>query len=458
MSKVVVIGAGPGGIAAAIRAAQLGAEVILVEAAEVGGVCMNRGCIPLRVLGAAAGSASAAERWLEIGLKEARAELDLKRLQDRLHKTVTYMRMGSESLLQSHGVRIIKGRARLNGPASVQAGDETISADKIILATGAGWQRPPIPGADLKGVITSDDFFRDLAIPKRLLVLGGPLWSVEVAAFCSRFGSEVTLAVPGPWLPQLDRQISSRLKAILKKDSITVLSPAEAVRIIRKSPGLETSISIKGNAKAVASDLVLTTQRAPRLEGLGLDAAGIRTSEGAVAVDRKLCTSNPRVYALGDLVGEPLLSHKASAQGIIAAENAMGQEKDFEDRAIPQVLYTCPEAASVGLTEKEAKGRGYEVVVGEIPYGVNGRAMAENSSEGFVKVVCGARYQEVLGVHLLGPHSSELITQAALAIQLEATAAELAQMIAPHPAFAESLADAARMVLGQALYVPKQSG
>jgi len=458
MKKILVLGGGPGGVAAAIRASQLGAEVTLVESTHVGGVCMNQGCIPLRVLGSTAEAAATINRAADLGLNAGQAELNIDQLKARLADAVNYMRMGTEGLLQSNRIRIVRGQGRLLPSGEVKVGKESLSAEAVILATGAGWKRPDIPGADLKEVVTSDELLADLKIPKRLVVLGGWPWSIELAAFYHRFGAQVTLAAPGGFLPEVDRQISNRLRSLLKGEGLGLLVQAELTGIKKVKTGLEVSLTLKGKEERIVTDKVLITERVPRLKGLGLKEAGVKVAGGAVKVSSQLQTDNPRVFALGDLIGEPLLSQKASAQGVVAAENALGAKKAFDSSAIPRVLYTIPEVAAVGLTEKEAKAQGHEVVVGEIPYGVNARAMAELSADGFVKIICGARYGEVLGVHVLGPQSAELITQAALAIQLEATARELAQVVAPHPSFAEALVDAARMALGQALYVPKQSG
>ncbi len=457
MTKVVVLGAGPGGVAAAIRAAQLGAEVKIVEAGRVGGMCMNRGCVPLRVLGSAAEAAGLIDRAAEFGLKANRAEFDWARLKARVADTVAYVRLGTEALLRSHGVEIISGRGRLVAAGGVEVEGQILAAEAVILAVGAAWRRPEIPGAELKEVITSEEIIQELNLPRRLLVLGGRPWAVELAALCQRFGSQVTLAVPDRFLPEVDRQISSRLRSVLKNQGLTVLTPAEATKMNKRSGEVEVKLKVKGQDEIVVVDKVLVTARSPRSEGLGLEAAGVRVAQGAVVVDEHLRTSHPRIWAVGDLIGEPLLSHKASAQGVIAAENALGAGQVFDPSAVPIVLYTQPEAAAVGLSEKEAKARGLEVVTGEMPYGVNARALAELTPDGFVKVVCGAEGLEVLGVHVLGPQSAELITQAVLALKLEATADELAELIAPHPSFAEALVDAARMVRGGALYVPKQS-
>ncbi len=451
---LVIIGAGPGGVAAALRAAQLGAKVTIIEPGQVGGVCTSRGCIPLRVLGSAADLARSMAQAKTLGLAEATPEPDPDRLASRVKETTDYIRLGTEALLGAKGVELIRDRAALAGPDKVRVGDRTIQARAVILAAGAKWARPSFAGADLPGVVTSDQLLARLNNPGRLVVLGDQPWAVEMAGFYSSMGAGVTLAAPQGLLPQADRQIAGRLRKALKAQGIDVLQQARPLAVSQSKTGLKVQLTVKDESQILEADQVLVTDRVPSWEGLGLRSAGVEISQGRVTVDDRLRSSNPNVFALGDLLGEPMLSHKASAQGVIAAENALGRDSVYEPQALSTVLFSQPEAAWVGLSEKQAKAQGLEVVVGEMPYGVNARAAAEMNTAGFVKIVCGARYREVLGVHILGPHASELITQAVLAIQLEATADELSRVPAPHPAYAEALVDAARMVLDGALYVP----
>ena len=451
---LVIIGAGPGGVAAALRAAQLGARVIVIEAGQVGGVCTSRGCIPLRVLGSASDLARDMARAKTLGLGQAAPELNPEALTSRVKETTNYIRMGTEALLGAKGVELIRDRAALAGPDLVKVGDKTIQARAVILAAGAKWAKPSFAGADLDKVVTSDQLLTQPNNPGRLVVLGDQPWALELAGFHCSLGAKVTLAAPDKLLPQADRQIAGRLRKALKEQEIEVLQQANPLAVAKAKTGLRVSLEVKGETQTLEADQVLVTDRVPSWEGLGLRSAGIEVSHGRVQVDDRLRTSNPSVFALGDLIGEPMLSHKASAQGVIAAENALGRDSVYEPHALPTVLFSQPETAWVGLSEKQAKDQGHEVVVGEMPYGVNARAAAEMNTAGFVKIVCGARYHEVLGVHILGPHASELITQAVLAIQLEATADELSRVPAPHPAYAEALVDAARMVLDGALYVP----
>jgi len=444
--RVVVLGGGPGGVAAAIRAAQLGASATLVEPERIGGVCLNRGCLPLRVMGSALEGAGEAARPDPAGLRKKVAE------------TVDYVRLGTEALLTANRVRVVQGRGRLEGGGSVRVGREQIPADLVVLATGAGWQRPGLPGEELPGVVNPDQLLEERERPESILILGGSPWAVELAWIFHRLGSKVGLVVEGPFLPEIDRQVANRLKNIFNRAGLKTLDKAKPERITASKEGLSLRVEIKGKPETLTAARIVPTHRIPGLEGLGLSSAGVETRAGAVRVDQGFRTTNPRVLAVGDLVGEPLLSHKASAQGEAAVEAGLGLRPRPDLPPVPRVLYTRPEAAGVGLTEKEARAGGEEVVCGEIPYGVNARAAAEGVAEGFVKIVCGARHKEVLGVHLLGPQSAELITQAALALKLEATAEELARLIVPHPSFAEALVDAARMVLGRAMYVPPQGG
>ncbi len=442
---LVVIGAGPGGVAAALRGVQLGARVILIEADKVGGVCTSRGCIPLRVLGSA----------LEAGQADVPAPEELG---SRIGQTADYIRMGTEAILGSKGVELIRGRASLAGLDLVRiktdSGEETLRAGAVILAAGAKWLRPRLPGADLEGVISGEELLLNPGDPGRVLVLGDEPWALELARNITRLGGEAALAAPGKLLSRADRQIVGRLKKALTEQGLKVFQQAAPLSVAKTGSGLEVALEVKGKPRTVPVDRVVLTERVPSWEGLGLRTAGVEVAGGMVRTDEHLRTSNPVVFAIGDLTGPPLLSSKASAQGVLAAENALGRSNPFEPWALPTVLFTEPEVAWVGLSEKRAREKGLEVVTGEIPYGVNARAAAEMNQAGFVKIVCGAVHKEVLGVHLLGPHSAELITQACLALQLEATAEELSRVMAPHPAYAEALSDAARMALDGALYVP----
>jgi len=452
--RIVIVGGGPGGVAAAIRSRQLGAEAVLVEPDHLGGVCMNSGCIPIRILGTcveAAWTAADAER---MGLRPMEFQMDPERLERRIEQTVQYMRMGTRSLLKARAVEVLSGKARLTGDGRVQVNGKALKADAVVLAMGADWARPGFPGADLPGVGPPEPHFDVVGPHRRILLAGGSDWTVELAAFYARFGRETALVEPEEFLPRFDRQISVRLRNELKKGGVDVLRHAAIEGVEKTSKGLRALLRVKGGEEKREFDRVIFTDRVPRTSGMGLEAAGVALAEGAVSVDETLRTSLPHVYAIGDVTGPPYSSHKASAQGELAAENALGARRSFAERVVPAVLYTRPEAAAVGLTEKGAKARHGKVLVGEVPYGFNARAMAEMKEGGVVRALFDEKYLQLLGVHVLGPHSAELITQAALALQLEATAQELVDVIAPHPTYAEALADAARMAMGRALYVP----
>jgi dihydrolipoamide dehydrogenase len=452
--KIVIMGGGPGGVAAAIRARQLGAEAALVELGDLGGVCMNAGCIPLRILGSCREAASAAEGAAPLGLQPSVLSLNVKGLEKRVQQTAEHMRLGTRSLLRAKGVEVLAGEARLLGPGRVRVERKTLTADAVILATGGGWSAPGFTGADLDGIRPPDLLSDVTDSGRRVLLTADSDWAVELAAFYARFGRTTILATPKEFMSRFDRAVRVRLGNALKKEGVEVLRRTEIHSVRKTDQGLEVSLRAKGRSEKRTVDRVLFTGRAPRIDGAGLKEAGVDLREGAVAVNDRLQTNLPGVYAIGDLTGPPCYSHKASCQGELAAENALGGKRSFEDRLLPSVLYSRPEAAAVGLTEKAAKAEHEEVIVGEVPYGFNPRAMAEMEESGVVRALFEGRHGQLLGVHVLGPHSAELITQAALALQLEATAEELADLIAPHPTFAESLVDAARMALGRAMYLP----
>lgn len=458
MKNIVVIGGGPGGVAAAIRAAQLGASVKMIEAGDVGGVCMNRGCIPLSVLGSAALACPDAARLTDLNLSGSGPVPDQATLLGRLRQTSGYIRMGTMGLLRSNGVEVISGCARLAVPGGVMVDDRSIEADAVILAGGAQWRSLDIPGADLPGVTTTDELFSLTELPPSVLVVGGPPWAVELAQMLTLLGVETTLAVTDSLIPEMDRQVGNRLKAALEKAGLKIVTKARLTAVEQREEDLCGLFDTKKGELDITARNVIRTQRLPRLQGLGLAGAGLNSDGSGLEVNEYLETGLKGVYAIGDLVSGRLSSHRASTMGLVAAANAMGERQVFDETAIPTAVFTRPGAASVGLTEKQARREGYEVLTGEVPYGVNARAIVEIASEGFAKVICDETDHRLLGVHLMGPHSAEIIGQACLALNLKARAEDLADVAAPHPAYSECLVEAARSALGRAVYLPVQSG
>ena len=454
-TDILIIGGGAGGVPAAIRARQLGAEVVLAEKDLIGGACMNRGCIPTKTLLETARMYRAASQAESFGLRIPTAEIDWAALMHKKTQTIEYLRLGTESVLKANGVKIVRGQAAFTGPDTVQVGERFISARSIILAVGAEYAAPNIDGIDSVGVMTPDDLLSMTEIPARTAVLGAGPVELELAQYLTFMGSSVTLLVEGRRIldqPEY-RELSGRLAKELKGQGLEVLTGVKVERIFPEGAGVGLDIQGKEGRRVLAVDRVLHADRVPALEGLGLEAAGLKASEGSLKVNDRLQTEVGHVYAIGDCSGGPFYSHRAAGMGIAAAQNAAGRETIYDETALIRGVATSPEAAAVGLTEKQARQAGFEVFVGVIPYAVNAMGMIRLDTRGMVKVVAEQRYGQVLGVHIIGPGATEMIGEGALAVEMEASLDELIAGLRYHPSFSESQADAARESLGRGIYV-----
>jgi dihydrolipoamide dehydrogenase len=455
MYDVVVIGGGPGGYAAAIRASQLGGSVALVEATEIGGTCVNRGCIPTKVWQHSAQLLYNIRKGHAFGLKVAVEELDFKTIVDRKNGVAGDIRMGMEGLLANYNVEIIRGHAVLKNDREVSADSNILETKKIIIATGSSLDMPAIPG--LEEVAMTTDQFMDLEkIPTRVLVWGTLPMAVEIANTLSVFGSKVALVTEhSRILPQEDHDTSQRIAQSLREQGVELLLKY-TLESIRKSENRFEAVLSGRDEKIVEVEKVLVSQRKPNIAQTGLEQVGVKLNEdGSIAVNDKLETSVPGIYAVGDATGGWMLSHAASSMAVTAAENAMDQAKSFPFHLIPRGIWTIPQVGAVGLSEEEAEKKVKDVDVGGFPYAINGVAMACDEMAGAVKVVFEPRYGEILGVHIVGVNATELVGEAVLAMQLECTVKEFAQSIRVHPTFSESVVDAGRDALNWALYLPK---
>jgi dihydrolipoamide dehydrogenase len=438
--ELIVIGGGPGGVAAAIRGVQLGAKAALVESTHWGGFCLNRACVPTKLFTATVDRIKTIQTAAKMGFSKAEAAVDPAAIFKMKDELVGYFSMGTEGLVKAKGVTPIKGKGRLAGPGRVAVGEKVYQAKAVIVAVGAQWVRPSFPGADLEGVVNSS------------LVLGAGPWAMELAQFLSACGSQVVVAARERGiLPDFDPEIGQRLRGALKNDPLTILNSCQVVSIAKDKDGLSAVLSVKGKEETRRFDRVIYFDREPVLSELGLDTVGLKD----LAVDEHLATQVPGIWAVGDAVGQqPFLSHRSSAMGIVAAENALGAKRTFNPSIVPRVAYTNPQAASVGLSEDQAEEAGYEVLAGTAAIGASPMAMIQGVSSGVVKVVGEKKYGELLGVHIMAPFATEIIGAGALAIQMEATLEDLARCALPHPTIAESLSDAAREALGWAIYIP----
>lgn len=457
MSDVIVVGAGPGGTAAATRAAQLGAQVTLIEQAELGGKCVNRNCIPLTGMLASIELLARIRRAEELGISAGAPTLNIAKMVARTSQISQELREGLAGLLPTFGIEIIQGQARLVGPKTVEVNGRRLEAERaVILATGANWATSP---DGIEEILRPDEALTLGQVPDRLLIWGGGPLEVEFAALYTHLGSEVTLIVDGPHpLPDEDYEVGQRLGGILQAQGIEVITGATLKSAVKAGDEVKVVVATRHGETELAAKQVLWAGRVPNVGGVGLESLGVKLDQarnGAVVVDQRQQTSLPGLYAVGDLTGEPFFSSVATAEGLAAAENALGRIRRVDRSLIPRHAFTVPEVACVGLSEEAAEDAGYEVEVINIALDTNVRALALGETEGGIKIVANRKQGKILGVHIVGHRATELIAEAAMAIQLEALAEDLAWAIRVHPTLSESLVEAGRGVVGQALYLPR---
>ena len=466
---VVVIGSGTGGYVAAIRAAQLGLSTAVVERAPVlGGTCLNWGCIPTKALLEHAHALKIAQDWKEWGLSlgQAAIAIDMGQVLARKDKIVKGLTGGIEFLFKKHKIDWIKGTGRLAGKGRVEVTDgdkRTLAARKeIIVATGS--QPRSVPGVEIdrKRIITSDEAINLEEIPKSIAIMGSGAVGVEFGSIFRRFGSDVTIIELLPRIvPIEDEAVSAELARSFKKQGIKVLAGTKVTKAAAGANGVDMEAQTPdGKTEKISADyLLVATGRGPVTGGLGAADAGLRTERGYVHVDADYRTSVPGISAIGDVItfdtpGHPQLAHLSSAEGIAVAERIAGREHGrINYDQVPACTYCDPEIGSVGLTEKEAQDRGYDVKTGSFKFGVLGRARIAGEVEGFVKIVFEKKYDEILGIHMIGPRSTELVAEATLALRLECTVEELLRTIHAHPTMSEAVAEAAHAAHGAAIHV-----
>lgn len=454
MPDIVVVGGGPGGTAAATRAAQLGAQVTLVERAVLGGNCVNHNCIPLTSLLASVELYRRIGQAGDMGIQVGPASLNVPGMVARAGRIVQDLREGIAGLLPTFGIEIVQGQARLVDARTVEVDGKRFQATRaIILATGVRWAPAP-PG--IAGLLRPDEAIKLDPIPGRLLIWGGGASEIELATLFAGLGSQVTLAVDGPYpLPDEDYEIGQRLQGILQNQGMQVLVNVRVKSSTRNAGGLDVVLAGTQHETQVMTDRVLWAGRVPATEELGLNRVGVKTDNGAVVVDDRQQTTVPGIYAVGDITGAPFYSSLATAGGLVAAENAMGKTRRLDRHAVPRYAFSIPEVGVVGLTEDQATDQGYDIEITNISLATNARAIGLGEVEGGVKLIADRKLGKVLGVHIIGHRAAELIAEAALAIQLETLAEDLAWAIRVHPTLSESLVEAGRAILGQALYMPK---
>lgn len=456
MYDVIVIGGGPGGYAAGIRASQLGGKVALLEPAELGGTCVNRGCIPAKVWNRAARIKQTIDRAGEFGIQAAVNGINLEDIVQRRKGVPNDIQMGMKGLCKSNKIDVIPERGVLKSPREIQAGDKVIETKSIIIATGTSIHKPEIPGLDDTVAMNTDQVLEMTSIPSSILINGAGPVEVEMAFILNAFGAKVMMISDGPRaLPAEDGTVSQRLTKALRDQGIEFMPRFKISGIEKTKSGYMVKLA-GAEEKMVEIARVLISSRKPNVD-LDLDQAGVKLDEkGFIAVDDTMKTSAGNIYAIGDVTGGWQLSYAATCMGVVAAENAMGGFRTYNANLTPRGHWTIPEAASVGITEEEADEQDMDVEVGECPISVNGVAMAYGEPDGTVKVISDSEYGEILGVHIVGSNATELIWGASMALQMEATVEDLAYCMAVHPTFSETIAMAGQDALGWALYLPRR--
>ncbi len=457
---VAVLGGGPGGYSAAIRAAQLGASVACIEKEpELGGTCLRVGCIPTKAWVQTAHFLHQAEdSFAKLGVKLTGNELDFGAANEWKASVVKQMTQGVAGLLKANGVQWVKGTGTFKDANTIAVeGGEDVSFRSAIVATGSFPMRPPIPGLESDLCVDSTGLLAQTEVPKRLVILGGGIIGCEFASIFSRFGSEVTIVeMLDALIPQEDADASKELAKQFAKRGIGLQLGKQCTKVEQKGNTLTVSF---GEGESVECDLMLVSVgRAPLVEGIGLEAAGVTFDKRkGIGADDHRRTSVPHIYAVGDCAGYWQLAHTAFREGEVAAENACGHEAVVANRAVPRPIYTDPEIAAVGLTEAQAREQhGDDVAVGQFPWVANARAVMQNETVGWVKSIHETKYGELLGLVMVGPHVTDMVEVGVVAIDSESTVETVADGMAPHPTLAEAIKEAGLVALGRAIHVPNR--
>lgn len=462
---IVIIGGGPAGYVAAIRAAQLGGKVTLIEKDTLGGTCLNRGCIPSKALLHSVGIYQSIQEAGHHGINVSEVSIDLAKMMAHKNRIVAQLVGGVQSLLTGNRVEVIKGTARLNASRQIEVVDaqgqkRTFQAKKTIIATGAKPIKLPIPGADSPtGIIPAEDILNMTAIPKSLLMIGGGVVGLEMTTILARLGCKVTVVEMLPHiLPAEDEELTNIITKALQDDGVTVYAGAKVTKI-EDTPGgkLSTVATKDGEKKIEAETVAIAVGYRPHTTELGLEEAGIATMKSAIQVNERMETNIPGIYAAGDCIGKIMLAYVAMVEGEVAAENVIGKESCMNYQVVPRCVYIMPEFASVGLTEADAIANGYQIKIGRFPFTANGMATILDERRGLVKIVTDTKTDQILGVHIVGPRATDLIAEATLAMKLELTPQEIIATIHSHPSLSEAVREAALDISGEMIhYISKK--
>lgn len=456
--QVGILGGGPGGYVCALRAAQLGLSVVLIEGERLGGTCLNRGCIPTKAL------VKSADLWREMGRAEefglfvSEKRVDFAAVNARKDQIVNALVSGVEKLMKAGNIRVIKGWGEFNqvGQISVTTdnGVEHIQVEKVVIATGSVPMRIPIAGADLPGVVTSEEILEGKELPKRLVVIGGGVIGLEFASIYEAFGVKVSVVEMLPTLlPTLDEEIPKRLTPLLKRSGIDVFTKTAVKQISQDGESLVVQVEDAKGLKDIPADRVLlSTGRKPNLQGIDVHKLGLELEKGAIKVNAQMQTNLLNVYAIGDVVGGIMLAHVASAEGIIAIEHIAGHSVEMKYSAIPSAIFTHPEIATVGYTEQELKASSKDYRVSKFPFSANGKALALGESIGLVKILADAE-GVIVGASIMGPQASTLISELVIAVEKGLRAEDIARTVHAHPTLPETIMEAAHGIDGKPLHL-----
>lgn len=465
---IAVIGGGPGGYVAAIKAAQYGKKVCLIEKGELGGVCLNQGCIPTKTLLKSVDILNAVRKSSDfgvVGLDVTGASIDMTKLQQRKYGVVKRLTGGVGMLLKANGVKVFKGSASFINQKTLKVDEEQIMAENIIIATGSIPLQLPIP---INGgqncpchapcttrdtctpIITSEEALEISEVPTKVVIIGGGVIGIEFAYIFANLGSKVTVVeMMDRILPMVDEEITTEVSKMLKGLGIDLYTEAKVTGIC----GSKVTFEHAGAVEEVdSSKILVAVGRAPNTEGLNLECLGIEMNRRAIQVDEGLRTNVPGIYSIGDVNGTSMLAHTASMEGIIAVENILGNNLAMDYNKIPSCIYIQPEIAAVGLTEKEARAKYGDIKVGKFPLSANGKAVVEGEAKGLMKVIIEPGFNEILGVHMYGIHATDMISESVLAMNLESTAEEITFAVHPHPTVSEIIPEAFHAALGKAIH------
>lgn len=450
---VAILGGGPGGYVAAIRAAQLGMKVLLIEKERLGGVCLNKGCIPTKTLLKCSSTYSAIKKSEMYGISVEGVKIDFKKIMARKQKVVTTLVNGIKGLMKANGVEVVEGEGKIVDATHITVNEENFEASNIIIATGSKPFIPNIKGIESKNVLDSDKLLSINELPQSMVIIGGGVIGLEFGVLLSELGCKVTIIeMMEDILFMADTDVIVEARGILTELGVEIIVSARVIEISGNGVVYEKdgqTYSVKGEKVLVASG------RAPNVDIDQLNKLGIKHDRGKIVTDDRMRTNIKGIYAIGDVNGKYMLAHVASEEGIVAVVNISGNAKKMIYKTIPQCIYSHPEISWVGLTEKEARSKGYDVIIGKFPIAANGKSITEGDVRGFVKVVLDKKYKEILGVHLVCHNATDMIAEAVLAINMEATALEIAETIHPHPTVSEAIMEAFDVALGKPVHTVK---